>query len=65
MCKITHGLAPSRLLHIIQNTSSSQNYNLRGSTTNFYLPTPKPKPKTQYLKKGFVTAEQNCGIAFQ
>ena len=48
MHKITHGLAPKKLIDIFQKTSSSQNYNLRGSTTKLYL----PKPKTEYLKKG-------------
>ena len=49
MYKIAHGLAPKKLIDIFQKTLSSQNYNLRGSTTKFYL----PKPKTEYLKKGF------------
>ena len=49
MYKITHGLAPKKLIDIFQKTLSSQNYNLRGSTTKLYL----PKPKTEYLKKGF------------
>ena len=49
MYKITHGLAPKKLIDIFQKTLSSQNYNLRGSATKLYL----PKPKTEYLKKGF------------
>ena len=59
MYKITHGLAPKKLIDIFQKTLSSQNYNLRGSTTMLYL----PKPKTEYLKKVLVTEEQNCGMA--
>ena len=49
MYKITHGLAPKKLIDIFQKTLSSQNYNLRGSTTKLY----RPKSKTEYLKKGF------------
>ena len=49
MYKITHGLAPKKLIVIFQKTLSSQNCNLRGSTTKLYL----PNPKTEYLKKGF------------
>ena len=41
MYKITHGLAPKKLIDIFQKTLSS--------TTKRYL----PKPKTEYLKKGF------------
>ena len=47
MYKITHDLAPLRLTDIFQKTSSSQHYNLRGSSTKLHL----PKPKTEYLKK--------------
>jgi hypothetical protein len=32
MYKITHDLAPKRLSDILQETSSSQHYNLRGSS---------------------------------
>ena len=49
MYKITHGLAPKKLIDIFQKTSLSQNYNSRGSTTKLYL----PKPKTEYLTRGF------------
>ena len=58
MYKITHGLAPKKLIDIFEKTLSSQNYNLRGSTTKLY----RPKPKN-ILKKVLVTEEQNCGMA--
>ena len=58
MYKITHGLAPKKLIDIFQKTLSSQNYNLRGSTTKLYLPI-----RLNILKKVLVTEEQNCGMA--
>ena len=60
MHKITHGLAPKKLIDIFQKTLSSHNYNLRGSTTKLYLP--KPLKRLNILKKVLVTEEQNCGM---
>ena len=59
MYKITHGLAPKKLIDIFQKTLSSQNYNLRGSTTKLYL----LNLRLNILKKVSVTEEQNCGMA--
>jgi hypothetical protein len=61
MYKMTHELAPKRLTNIFQRTSSSYNYNMRGSSIKLFL----PKPKTEYLKKVLVIEDQNCGTAFQ
>ncbi len=47
MYKITHELAPKRLIDLFQGTPSSYYYNMRGSSTKLFL----PKPKTEYLKK--------------
>jgi hypothetical protein len=60
MYKITHGRPTKTLADIFQRKSSSQYYNLRGSSTQLYL----PNPKTEYLKKALVTIEeQNCGTS--
>ena len=40
MYKITHYLAPKALDDIFLQTNSSQYYNLRGSSTNLFLPHP-------------------------
>jgi hypothetical protein len=40
MYKITHDLAPLPLTVIFQKTSSSQHYNLLGSSTKLHLPKP-------------------------
>ncbi len=47
MYKITHNLAPKALADIFPQTPSFQYYNLRGSSTKFFL----PHPHSDFLKK--------------
>ena len=60
MYKITHGLAPKKLIDIFQKTLSSQNYNLGGSTIQSPICL---NLRLNILKKVLVTEEQNCGMA--
>ncbi len=50
MYKITHELAPKRLIDLFQGTPSSYYHNMRGSSTKLFLPKPKTEI-TEYLKK--------------
>ena len=38
MFKTVNGLAPQRLCDIFKNVDENHNYNLRGSSTNLYIP---------------------------
>ena len=59
MYKITHGLAPKKLIDIFQKTLSSQNYNLEALPQSSIC----LNLRLNILKKVLVTEEQNCGMA--
>ncbi len=49
MYKTMNTLAPQRLPNIFQNSSTMNEYNLRGSSTSLFI----PRPRTEFLKKSF------------
>jgi hypothetical protein len=49
MYKTVNQLAPQRLRNIFQFSNSVNSYNLRGSSTGFFI----PRPRTEFEKKSF------------
>ena len=60
MYKVLNNLAPSSLEELFERKRNITKYDLRGSSTSLQL----PQPKTEKLKKTFLTMELNFGTLY-